>query len=218
MKITAINTHEPGRTNVYVLNGIFTRHGRSQLAKLYPYLAEDFNVWEVYTGWISPVGAWLGNRRRSINFVQHLQVPYILMGHSNGAAIIARVTDHVATTRIVSDPIGVVLLAPALDRRWVPPIDTTWMHVYWTRNDIACQLIRPMDWPLIRKLSRWGGMGATGPSHAGLPNVRSVNLGERGHSATARQAAKWGPAIVAKINADSDAEDDESGPLLMFGP
>lgn len=109
----------------------------------------------------------------------------VLVGFSNGAAIIAELEDM-----MVRVP-NIVLIQPALRNDWVPNAYCNEVTVFWNPGDKATiagkwyrRLVNLMPWNWGAGAHKWGAMGHTGyvGNDSRYTQFNTADHGVRGHS------------------------------------
>lgn len=189
--------------NIYCLHGILTFRRRKPLEPLYKYMADVGNIYSVNYGPRAVLTSALLNRGTARRLARQLKPPYVLIGHSNGCAIISRIVDLLSTEPEQS-PTGVVFIHPALNSSWRPPVET-WGLVYWNPKDLPVRVAKCLEWWPLSKCHRWGGMGVTGVGENDESNVLGINTMAysnkfSGHSAVQSNPEFWGPRLADHID------------------
>ena len=200
--------------NIYCLHGILTFRGKKPLQPLYPYLSDISNVYSVNYGPRAVLTSALLNRRTARQLARQLVPPYILIGHSNGCAIISRIVDLLSTEPEQS-PAGLILIHPALNSAWRPPAET-WGLVYWNPKDLPVRAAKCLEWWPLSKCHRWGGMGVTGIDNNNALNITGINTMMYsdtfiGHGVVQSNPEFWGPRLANHINGTFNFLRDTNG-------
>jgi len=129
--------------------------GLSTVGTLFPLLkAQGHNPRFFAYGWVGLIGAWLGNGKRAKKLKNCTSDNDVLIGHSNGCAIIARALKKGA------NPKRIIFIHPALNKLWEPPDSFEGIiHVYHSERDRATEVAKLTKW--VPK-SIWGDMGGSG--------------------------------------------------------
>ncbi len=128
--------------------------GLGTVGRLIPYLPDRYEPSMFVYGWKGLFTIWAGyNKILAKDLLNEVGIYDVVIGHSNGCAIIARALEAGMVCK------QVVLIHPALDRDWEPPVDCGCQRidVYYSSRDIATRAARLIPW------HRWGGMGTYGP-------------------------------------------------------
>lgn len=146
------------RRRVVLVHGFNVRDGgRGSIDRLIPHIERlGYEVVEFDYGFRFLLGVRFcsGSDARALAAICHPED--ILIGHSNGGALIARAIEMGAPIK------HAILIHPALDRDWSPPAlhPVEQIHVYYSGRDIATWAAQWLPW------HRWGAMGTVGPTSA----------------------------------------------------
>ena len=190
---------------IHVIHGIHTTQGSAAVQELAPYLEQP-----VYTVAHPNYGYILAAETRRMNpAVVSMLAPYIeggdvLVGHSNGCAIIYAMLDTLINAG--KTPRGLVLINGALDRKITLPDDIEWCDVYFNAGDTITEVAKIAAW-LGTAPRAWGEMGHAGYAGAD-PRIKNFDCGNTpgmpkvaGHSALFEPAnlPAWGKFIGERI-------------------
>lgn len=191
--------------NIHVLHGIHTPLNDPVVAGLLPYLqGEGRKIYYPDYGWIAAVETRRINPAVMGTFAPYIGEDDVLIGHSNGCALIY---DHILAGGKAK---GLVLINGALRRDIKLPDCIKFAHVYYNVGDDITEVARVADEIFFSPVDPvWGDMG-----HAGYlgtdGRVVSVDCGVAsgmpvvcGHSDifTPAKLAAWGPYIDGKMSA-----------------
>lgn len=150
-------------------------------------------VMDLDYGWTGLAGVRLCDKKLGIFMAEAIVPGSIVIAHSNGCAIASFAADAGAAIR------GMVMVNPALNKKWTPPQHIRWMDVYYNGLDF---------WTYVAAVlpgHRWGAMGNQGPSYEDK-RVRSYNTnkisGDDGHNAVFNRFGYWGNHIYDRISSN----------------
>jgi hypothetical protein len=145
---------------IHLIHGIHTTPENSNVPGLIPYLKGPvYNVATPNYGYI------LAAETRRLNpSVVSMLCPYVeggdvLVGHSNGCAIIYAMLDTLINSG--NAPRGVVFINAALERQITLPSAIEWADVYFNGGDLATEVASIAAW-LGTAPRTWGEMGHAG--------------------------------------------------------
>jgi hypothetical protein len=144
---------------VYIAHGFNVRDPRVFFKVGQAFAAAGHEVIEIDYGWTGLISARIAVAREGRRLADIAKPGDIAIGHSNGAAVIARALDLGAPLR------QVLLVNPALDkRRTLPGVEQA--DIYYAHDDLAVLAGKWLRWisplRLIGKATTWGEMGRTG--------------------------------------------------------
>jgi hypothetical protein len=190
---------------IHLLHGIHTGFANPTVPGLVPYL-EKSGIQVIHPDY----GFILAAETRRINpMVEGLLTPYvetgdILIGHSNGCAIIYDMLFALTEKKVI--PSGVVFINGALERKITIPDGIDWLDVYFNAGDTITEVADIASF-FGTAPRTWGEMG-----HAGYngTDVRAANIDcgntlgmikVDGHSDlfTPQKLPPWGDFIEARI-------------------
>lgn len=191
---------------VHLIHGFNQRHKIQQpkMAQLIPdieaaglnWMVHDYGHWDLI--------ATRNNKNLARLIYPHIKEGDTLVGFSNGAALIA----HLLKMGVC--PARVVLIQPALSKRWTPPACVREVTVFWNDDDMAT--VAGKHWRRLTGLlpwrwqdrHHWGEMGHTGyvgqdPRFIQYDTLRTKDLpATAGHNDWIKKKNRaWWPFIVA---------------------
>lgn len=185
---------------IHVLHGIHTGFGSPVVPGLLPYLTGTV-AYPDY-GWISALDTGRWNSAFAGMLKPYVKPSDVLIGHSNGCAVIYNLLEQGVAVA------GVVFINGALKRNFVLPATTRFAHVYFNAGDDAtliAQGLADAPDPLIDP--NWGDLGHVG--YGGTdPRVTNFDCGNTpsmpkvdGHSEFFYPAnlPAWGPFLNSKV-------------------
>lgn len=127
--------------------------GKRTIDTLIPHLVDmGYDVKEFDYGWVGLLGVRFGNKKRAKMLAAMAGPEDIVIGHSNGCAIMALAMEMGMTIS------SGVFIHPALNRTWCPPENAAKkITVYYSAKDRATWIAKF----LINHI--WGDMGTVGP-------------------------------------------------------
>lgn len=190
---------------IHVVHGIHTTQTNATVPGLVPYLQQPvYEVAHPNYGYI------LAAETRRINpTIVSMLAPYIesgdvLVGHSNGCAIIYAMLDTLINAG--KCPRGLVLINGALDRKITLPAEIEWCDVYYNAGDTITEVAQIASW-LGTAPRTWGEIGHAGYDGAD-PRIKNFDCGNtpdmpkvNGHSDlfTPSNLPAWGKFIGERI-------------------
>ena len=193
---------------IHILHGIHRSdplHGPGNWAKYFTDAGFPVRIWD-YGHVYALTARFLVNPYVVDRVVSEIKYGDILVGHSNGCAIIADVADK---TAIMIG--GVMLLNPALNVERRIPCDVPWVHVYCNKGDMAVtagkrwRQFNPVSW-FIRH--PYGEQGKYGPNftdqryqvfHGETPPNGLTVVDGHSHINDPKTLETWGPFGVQKV-------------------
>ena len=144
---------------VYIAHGFNVKDPRVFFKVGQAFAASNYEVIEIDYGWTGLISARIAVEREGRRLADIAKPGDIAIGHSNGAAVIARALDLGAPLR------QVMLVNPALDkRRTLFRVERA--DIYHAKDDLAVLFGKFLRWfsplRLIGKQTTWGEMGRTG--------------------------------------------------------
>ena len=174
---------------VHIIHGIHVSEPDNSVGKLRPYF-ETYG-YPVLVHDYGHIFAWQARFRNegiAERIAKHVQPGDIVIGHSNGCAII-----HLMAKKGVQFK-GAVLINAALDRDAQIENGAEWVHVYHNKGDGWTSLSRLLFW------HPWGAMGQKG--YEG-PDRRVRNFDcypdVDGHSDIFTKLPKWGRIVASNV-------------------
>ena len=176
---------------VYLVHGFNVKDAQeASLAFLGPVLkAAGHDVVIVDYGWTQRLRIRLCNKGFSRMLRSMAEPDSIVIGHSNGCAIIHEACEMGATFK------KVILFNPALDRDMIFAQQIKDITIFYSKDDAATK------WAKWIPFSSWGSMGAEG--YVGIPDSRVTNMDEEsitkkemGHSDFSKYPNLFGEIII----------------------
>jgi hypothetical protein len=152
--------------------------GKNTVDTLRPLLEKaGYEVSEFDYGRIGLLGVRFGNKKRARRLAGQVEPADIVVGHSNGCALIALAMQMGMTVS------HAVFIHPALNRKWTPPKGAAEkVTVYFSEKDIATRaaklLVGVMKLFPTKYQYMWGSMGTVGPK-SDWPGWERVDDGMR---------------------------------------
>lgn len=139
---------------IYLVHGFnVSDGGKRTIDTMIPHLTKcGHQVKEFDYGWVGLLGVRFGNKKKAKKLADKLKPNDIVIGHSNGCAIIALAMQM---GMVVSEA---VLIHPALNKNWLPPENSApKITVFYSAKDSATWISKI----LVNHI--WGEMGTVGP-------------------------------------------------------
>jgi hypothetical protein len=145
----------PHRRSI-LLHGFNVRDGgEGTIDMLKPGLEEKgYTPIELDYGWMGLIGTYFRNDNIARRLIYEYQPGDVIIGHSNGCAIIAMAIELGLPAQ------HCIFIHPALDNDWAPPFDkpVERIDVYFSAKDIPTRLAKWVPF------NDWGDMGTVGPT------------------------------------------------------
>lgn len=154
--IHGYNVWDKGDTTVGELRGYYAAEGCPYHILKYGH----FGLWDTRTKNDDVA-------RQATAFITNADRPVIVVGHSNGAAII-----YLAMKLYGAKPAHVVLVNPALVRNLRMPEQCPSVDIWHSPSDAP---VKWAKWLPSTQMRPWGDMGAYGPSYTDDPRLNVIN-------------------------------------------
>ena len=197
------------KTLAIFIHGLNVKTEIGSLRKMIPFFsARGIDVIEFNYGYLWLGGAIEKNRELSRLLAHTINEAYdnydsvVVLGHSNGCAIMELATNHFQKCD------AYVYLHPAIDSSNSPSDKVRFTQVWFNPDDIViklCRYVYPFKW--IRKRTGWGDMGVVGytGNDSNVTNYEIKTHGLSGietHRAVFHRLAIYGSKIVDTILSD----------------
>lgn len=150
-----------------MVHGIRGENPEKHIGRLAPeFRKQGFSVLIPNYGSFSLFSLFISNmidKKIASTIVPFIQPTDILLGHSNGAALVYLITKH---TRVR----GAILINAALDSNKLPEAD--FVHIYFNHGDMVASLSALMPFTL------WGAMGSVGYTGPVNHTVMNIDCGD----------------------------------------
>lgn len=156
---------QPDKGRVIFIHGVNIRRNQNHLRRIAPAFRDaGFCVQLPYYGYISAfflgIFNWIDNRIAD-SMTSFIQEGDILVGHSNGAALVYLISKRVKLR-------GAILINAALDTTDL--VDAGFVHVYYNAGDVVARISN------LIPFSVWGAMGGVG-YQGDSTNVLNIDQG-----------------------------------------